>query len=116
MVSLHVNLTPETHHLISKTELGHLKKDAILVNTSRGEVIDHEALLEVINTTNIKVGLDVLEGEIEKSQLYLDLINISKINNRVMITPHLGGSTIEARLKRSSYICKLLYNWCSNEN
>lgn len=116
VVSLHVNLTPETHHLISKTELGHLKKDAILVNTSRGEVIDHEALLEVINTTNIKVGLDVLEGEIEKSQLYLDLINISKINNRVMITPHLGGSTIEARLKRSSYICKLLYNWCSNEN
>jgi phosphoglycerate dehydrogenase-like enzyme/CMP-N-acetylneuraminic acid synthetase len=116
VVSLHVNLTDETYHLLSKKELNHLKHNAILINTSRGEVIDHKSLLPIINSTNIKVGLDVLEGEIEKNQLYCDLIDISKNNNRVIITPHLGGSTIEARIKRSNFICKLLYKWCLNEN
>ncbi len=116
IVSLHVNLTNETYHLIDKKELDCLKSNAILINTSRGEVINHESLLSVINSTNIKVGLDVLEGEIEKNPLYYNLIDISKNNNRVVITPHLGGSTIEARIKRSNFICKLLYKWCLSEN
>lgn len=116
IVSLHVNLTPETHHLIDEIELGYLKKDAILLNTSRGEVINHKALLKTLHSTDIKVGLDVLEGEIEKTLIYKDLINFCKESNKLIITPHLGGSTIEARLKRSKYICKLLYKWCSNEN
>ena len=73
-------------------------------------------LLKTLHSTDIKVGLDVLEGEIEKTLIYKDLINFCKKSDKLIITPHLGGSTIEARLKRSNYICKLLYKWCSNEN
>ncbi len=63
IISLHLPLTTQTHHLINKTVLQRMKKGAILVNTSRGGLIDTDALASVSETGDIAAGLDVFEKE-----------------------------------------------------
>jgi len=90
-VSLHVPLTPVTHHLISKHEFGIMKETAILINTSRGPVIDEKALAEALRTGQIRgAGLDVYEREPEVEKGLLDL-------DKAVLCPHLGSATLETR-------------------
>ncbi|WP_406087208.1 2-hydroxyacid dehydrogenase [Kitasatospora purpeofusca] len=64
LVSLHVPLLPSTHHLIDAAALARMKKDAILVNSSRGGLVDSAALVETLRTGHLSgVGLDVYEEE-----------------------------------------------------
>jgi D-3-phosphoglycerate dehydrogenase len=63
VVSLHVPLTPQTHHLLDAPALARLRPGAILVNTSRGAVIDEVALLAVLGEGRLSAGLDVFEEE-----------------------------------------------------
>jgi D-lactate dehydrogenase len=64
IVSLHLPLTPETHHLINNEHLSHMKKGAMLINTSRGALVDTHALLRALKKGHLgSVGLDVYEEE-----------------------------------------------------
>ncbi|MGN6439346.1 MAG: C-terminal binding protein [Agriterribacter sp.] len=63
IISLHLPLTPQTHHLINAQVLGKMKKGAILVNTSRGGLIDTIALAAKLNEGTLAAGLDVFEKE-----------------------------------------------------
>jgi D-3-phosphoglycerate dehydrogenase len=63
VVSLHVPLTPQTHHLLDAAALARLRPGAILVNTARGAVIDEDALVAALRTGRLSAGLDVFEGE-----------------------------------------------------
>ena len=117
IVSVHVNLTTETSNMFTLNEFEIMKDISIFINTSRGEVVNQLDLLDALKSNEISsAGLDVLRGERTKSDEYKSLVDYSKIDNRLIITPHLGGSTIEARLKRSSFICKLLHRFISNED
>ena len=92
VISLHIPLTPETKHIIGKKELAAMKTTAIVVNTARGDVIDQEALyLALKNKELFSAGLDVTSPEplIPTHQLY-SLPN-------VIILPHIGSATFEAR-------------------
>jgi len=90
-VSLHVPLTPATYHLISEPEFRIMKKTAILINTSRGPVIDEKALAEALRAGQIRgAGLDVYEREPEVEKGLLDLDN-------AVLCPHLGSATLETR-------------------
>ncbi len=90
-VSLHVPLTPMTYHLISEREFGIMKETAILINTSRGPVIDEKALAEALRSRQLRgSGLDVYEREPELEKGLLGLDN-------VVLCPHLGSSTLETR-------------------
>jgi D-3-phosphoglycerate dehydrogenase len=91
VVSLSIPLTSETHHMISATELSLMKQSAILINTSRGAVINQEALITCLRNREIKgAGLDVFEKEpLEHSSPLLKLEN-------VVLTPHIASSTVEA--------------------
>jgi len=61
-ITLHVPLTPETHHLIGERELDLMKRTAILINVARGEVVDEKALVEALKSGKIAAaGLDVYE-------------------------------------------------------
>ena len=93
VVSVHVIKTPQTENLLSKEKLNLLKPNAILVNTSRGGVIDEEYLIELVNSKKIfGAALDVFHKEpIEENNKILD--------SDVLLTPHIGASTIEAQLK-----------------
>jgi glyoxylate reductase len=91
VVSLHVPLTPETRHLIGPRELALMRPDAVLVNVSRGPVVDEAALVDVLAAGRIAgAALDVYEREPEVSAGLLELEN-------VVLSPHLGSSTHAAR-------------------
>lgn len=91
-VSLHVNLTPETRHLIDADRLRTMKPTAVLVNTSRGPVIDEAALAGALASGEIfAAGLDVFEREPEVHPALLDLEN-------AVVIPHLGSATVDTRI------------------
>jgi len=90
-VSLHVPLLPSTHHLISEKELHMMKKNAILINTSRGSVVDEKALIKALKEKWIfGAGLDVYENEPEIPN------ELKKLDN-VVLQPHSASATISSR-------------------
>jgi D-3-phosphoglycerate dehydrogenase / 2-oxoglutarate reductase len=91
ILSLHCPLKLETKELIGKKELSMMKKGSIIINTARGKLIDEEALIKALQTGHLKgVGLDVFENEpLHENSPLLSL-------NNVVLTPHIGGVTIEA--------------------
>ena len=91
IVSLHVPLTPETHHLIGARELDRMKPGAYLINTARGAVVDEKALLAALQDKKIAgAGLDVYEDEPNLTPGLVDLDN-------VVLLPHVGSATVETR-------------------
>jgi D-3-phosphoglycerate dehydrogenase len=93
VISIHVIKTEETENLISKEKLDLLKESAILINTSRGGVVDEDYLIELIRIKKLfGAGLDVYSQEPPKN-----IDNFVDIN--LITTPHIGASTNEAQLK-----------------
>jgi glyoxylate reductase len=91
IVSLHVPLTPETKHLIDKKALTRMKRSAYLINTSRGPVVDEEALAWALEHRLLAgAALDVYEREPEVHPSLMNLEN-------VLLVPHLGSGTVETR-------------------
>jgi glyoxylate reductase len=100
VISLHVPLTPETRHLIDKRALTRMKRSAYLVNTSRGPVVDEEALAWALEQRLIAgAALDVYENEPAIHPSLLPLEN-------VMLVPHLGSGTVETRTAMASLAVK----------
>ncbi len=92
-ISLHVPLLPETRHLIGAAQLARMKKTAILVNTSRGPVVDETALARALATCQIAgAALDVYEREPEVEPGLLALKN-------VVLAPHIASASIETRTR-----------------
>lgn len=90
-VSLHVPLLPSTRHLIGAKQLRMMKKTAILINTSRGPVIDEVALVRSLKSARIAAaGLDVFEHEPKLAP------GLKKLKN-VVLTPHTASATVETR-------------------
>lgn len=95
IISLHVPLTKHTKGLISTREFKLMKKSAILINTSRGPVVDESALIKALKDKEIAAaGLDVYEREPNISSELFDMQN-------VLLTPHTASATIETREKMS---------------
>ena len=90
-VTLHCPLTKETHHLIGKRELDLMKPTAILINASRGPVVDEKALVFALKKGKIAgAGLDVFEKEPQLSP------GLTKLEN-VVLLPHIGSATEDTR-------------------
>lgn len=92
-VSVHVPLAEKTEGLIGKNELALMKSTAFLINTSRGTIVDQQALCEALKEKRIAgAGLDVFQKEpLAPGDLMLELDN-------VVVTPHIGAGTFETRL------------------
>jgi glyoxylate reductase len=93
-ITVHTNLTPETHHLISTKQFEKMKRTCILVNTSRGPIVDNMALYEALRTGKILyAGLDVTEPEpLPANHPLLTLDN-------VIIAPHIASASVVTRTK-----------------
>lgn len=90
-ISLHVSLDTSTYHMMSEKELKRMKKNAVLINTSRGAVIDEQALVKALKEKWIfGAGLDVYEHEPEISD------ELKKLDN-IILQPHSASATIETR-------------------
>jgi len=90
-ISIHVPLIDETYHLIGEKEFRMMKKDAVLINTSRGLVVDEQALIQVLKEKRIfGAGLDVYEHEPEVPKELIKLDN-------VVLQPHSASATVNSR-------------------
>ena len=99
-ITIHVPLTPHTRHLISTHEFNMMKDGVMLIDCSRGGVVDQEALYQALVSGKVKgAALDVFEEEPPESSKLLAL-------NNVIATPHVGAQTYEAQLKASVQIAK----------
>jgi len=93
IVTLHLPLFPETHHYIGATELALMKKTAVLVNASRGPIVDEKALVKALKARRIAAaGLDVYEHEPALTP------GLAALPNTVL-TPHIGSGSFETRLR-----------------
>ncbi|WP_433297772.1 2-hydroxyacid dehydrogenase [Pseudonocardia sp. CA-142604] len=93
VVSVHCPLTPETRHLIDADALRAMKRDAYLVNTARGPIVDEAALAAALADGTIAgAGLDVYENEPEVHD------ELRRLDN-VVLAPHLGSATVETRTR-----------------
>lgn len=104
VVSLHVPLMDSTHHLITAERLALMKKDAYLINTSRGPVIDEAALVAALQGHTIAgAGLDVFEHEPQLTAGLAELPN-------VVLTPHIASASTETRSAMSEMVA---HNICA---
>jgi lactate dehydrogenase-like 2-hydroxyacid dehydrogenase len=95
VVSLHVPLLPSTHHLISTEQFKMMKPSAILLNTSRGPVVDEVALVEALKTNQIYgAGIDVFEFEPKLAEGLAE-------QEHVVLTPHIASATESTRIGMS---------------
>ena len=99
-ISIHVPLTPQTRHMLSTKEFNMMKDGVMLIDCSRGGVVDQEALYQALISGKVKAAaIDVFEEEPPSNSRLLKLRN-------VYATPHLGAQTHEAQLRTSVQIAK----------
>ena len=107
VISLHIHVTDETKYMISKKLLGLSKKGLYIINTSRGEIVNENDIVQLLSKGNLLgYGTDVIEDEfddITKSPI----IKAMNEGLNIIVTPHIGGMTIEGQTKA--------YNWSINK-
>lgn len=95
VISLHLPSNDQTKHMVNKAFLSHVKVGTIILNTSRGNIIDDEALLAAIEAKHLRVGLDVYNNEPATGQCDFD--NALAKHAGVYGTHHIGASTEQAQ-------------------
>lgn len=113
-VSLHAHYSPEVGQIVTKEVLAHARTDLKLINTARGELIDEDALVNFLRS-NPRSGYaaDVLAAEQEKLGDNA-ILNFSQASEQVIITPHIGGMTIEGQTKAFNYAADMLVKSFAN--
>jgi D-3-phosphoglycerate dehydrogenase / 2-oxoglutarate reductase len=102
VLSLHIPLTSETRNLVNAEYISHFRKNIVLINTARGEIVPLKDLAEAIQSGKIRgAGLDVLENEKLQtlSSTQLQYFNLLKAKHNVIFTPHIAGWTFESHEK-----------------
>lgn len=109
-VSVHVHLSKETENMFNVSTFKKMKKTAHLINTSRGKIVDEDALLEALKDKVIAgYGADVLSDELSfKGGTFSDnkLVDYMKNHNNVIVLPHIGGMTVESREATDLFIAE----------
>jgi D-3-phosphoglycerate dehydrogenase / 2-oxoglutarate reductase len=109
VISLHVNYTPENHGMINQQAFERMKPGALFINTARGELVDEAALLEALNSGILGgAALDVLCGEVTGWNMSTDLIEYAKQHENLILTPHIGGCTVDSMGKTEVFMAEKL--------
>lgn len=116
VISIHIHLGPETEHFINAERLQAMKDGVILVNTSRGRIIDETALVDAIHSGKVGgFGADVIDGEWRNDLVDHPLIALSREHDNVVIVPHLGGVTVESQTVSHKFVvdrlAEILRTW-----
>jgi phosphoglycerate dehydrogenase-like enzyme len=111
VIALHVHVTNETIGMINKSSFDQMKKDVVLVNTSRGDVVNESDLVNfLIANSEARIASDVLADEIQSRDKSV-LLEFAKKSAQVIITPHIGGMCIESQEIAYGHAVRLLSNY-----
>jgi phosphoglycerate dehydrogenase-like enzyme len=107
VISLHVHVTDETKYMINKDLFGYINKDCYIINTSRGEIVNESDIVKGLKSGIITgYGTDVVENEFD-NLTKSPIIKAMNEGENIIITPHIGGMTIEGQTKA--------YKWSINK-
>ncbi len=105
IVTLHVGYDKSTHQLIGERQLALMKPGAVLVNTSRGGIVDEAALLSALESGQLAgAALDVLDGEPDVEGH--PLVRAARERSDMIVVPHMGGSTFESLAKAETLLAR----------
>ena len=114
VVSLHVPLSNQTHHLIDANAIAMMKKSAVLVNTARGAVVDEAALVDALSDRRIAgAAVDVLADESAPGRQKSHLLAYGRDNENLLVTPHIGGACDEAIESTDDLLADRAERWLS---
>lgn len=109
LVSLHAPLTTETQGMLGAAELATLPPRAMLINTSRGELVDEAALIHALASGHLAgAALDVICGERSPDRERSELLAYARTHDDLLLTPHIGGATEESMKRTELFMAKQL--------
>lgn len=115
IISLHVHVTDETTGMIDENFLKYAKEDVLIVNTSRGEIVDEIAMVKFLKANpKATLATDVLRDEI-RNRKNSPLLQFAKTSDQVLITPHIGGMTVHAQSIAYNHAVHLLKTFLNNK-
>jgi len=106
VISLHLPVTPQTENIINENNIKLMKKEAILINTARGKLIDEKALIKALENKDIAgAALDVFREEPLKD------MELCQCKGNLILTPHIGAQTKETQVDAATKIAKKMSNF-----
>jgi D-3-phosphoglycerate dehydrogenase len=113
IVTLHVPETPHTRNMIGTVQLARMRSGAVLINTARGSVVDIDALTRALETAHLAgAAVDVFPEEPSSNEE--EFISPLRKFDNVIITPHIGGSTVEAQQNIGKEVAEKLIKYSNN--
>lgn len=114
VISLHIHATPDNVKLIDVAAFARMKPGVVLVNTSRGSIIDERELLKCLKSGKLAgAALDVIDGEWRDDLASHPLVEWSREHDNLVIVPHLGGVTFESQRMTHEFVVDKVIDWVS---
>ncbi|MEO8075727.1 MAG: NAD(P)-dependent oxidoreductase [Acidobacteriota bacterium] len=112
LVSVHVDLNPETRGMFGPDQFAAIKPGAWFVNTSRGEVVDEMALLAALTSGRLRgAALDVVSDELSPGLHQRPLMRYAATHDNLLVTPHIGGYTFESLARTEDHLAGRLLDY-----
>ena len=107
IVTLHVNLTPESRQFFGANQFASMRIGSYFINTSRGELVDEAALLVALRSGHLAgAALDVLCDEHSEGMASHPLVRFAETHSNLILTPHIGGCAVEAMQKTELFLAE----------
>lgn len=117
IVSLHANSTPENRCFFGKQQFDCMQHGAIFLNTARGELVDEQSMLEATASGKLGgLGVDVISSEHSEGSMLTNLRLLASQGFNIVVTPHIGGNTVESLARTEKFIAERLVNSFSKCN
>jgi D-3-phosphoglycerate dehydrogenase len=113
VISVHIHLTEANLGFLNRERIFRMKPGAILVNTSRGAIVDENAVVDALNAGHLGAyGTDVIDGEWREDLENHPLIRHAREHDNAVITPHIGGITYESQALAYKHTAGMLVDYC----
>ena len=106
----------DTRHLIDRKFLSYLNDGNLIINTARGDIVDDEALVEVLLSKKIFYSADVVSNEQDNNKFETNkLLKLTQVSSQILITPHIAGASYDAMKKTEEFIVGKLFELLSKQ-
>jgi D-3-phosphoglycerate dehydrogenase len=117
VITIHIHLTEKNRGYMSAELIDQMKPGVVIINTSRGAIIDEKALLKNLKSGRVGgAGLDVIHGEWDENIYDHPLIKYARTHDNLVITPHIAGATIESIVGARAFMAKKLADYICEKN